>query len=369
MNRYFYYNIIMVSMLNLMLFVPYLLLQYRYTGAIMSMLCAVIVGSAVSIIFTFVMQAYPGKGMPEILALYFRPYVIIPIMLFMAFMWFTASSITLYAYAVLINRFLNPDTSSLVVLGFLVIVCVYGSTRSMLTIIFVLEMGLLLSAPLILFILFKAARNPLLDWDAIQTIGHYWNQTPKMKPFAAATFLFTGYINFIMFNRLHAPNFRFRFRWIIPIFCSGIMLISFFIPIGLHGTEAAGSYLYIWSVTSDSLVMSYGFIERVIFVFLILYLNLTLIFATVGWHLAIEMIKSCLPKSKPRIDPPRTPKAKWVIACLFACLTLLYSYLFDEKQNLEITGYWLVFRFYMEIILVIFLTILTIKNRRKKLPS
>lgn len=363
MNRYFYYNVILVSLLNLMLFVPHILLRFRYDGAVSSMGVAVLIGSTLAIMFTYVMKAFPGKGLPEILGEFFPKIITIPFLLFMAGMWLTASSIALVCYAVLINRFFNPDTSPIIVLVFLVVICIYTSSRSSLTVIFIIEMGLLINAPLLLLILLKAARSTFIDWDAIRTVANYWHKPPKLQPVSAATYIFTGYINYAIYNRLNPPNFRIRYRWIIPAFGILILLMTFFVPIGFHGTETVDNYLYIWSVTSDSMLMEYGFIERVIFFFLILYLNLTLIYTTSGWHQAMELVKSCLPKSNPQIDTSKTPKANWIITSTFALLTLVYNYLFNEKDHYDITNYWLTIRMFVEIASVLLLLALVLRRK------
>lgn len=228
-----------------------------------------------------------------------------------------------------------------------------------------MEMGLIINTPLILFILMKSVRSENISWDAIRTIANYWNQMPQLAPVAAASYIFTGYINFSIYNRLSPPNFRMKFRWIIPVFCSVIMLISFFVPIGFHGTETVVHYIYLWSVTSDSLIMNYGFIERVIFVFLILYLNLTLIYTTSGWHQAIEFIKSCLPSNKPDVDQRHVPWINWAIATLFAVVSLLYLHFFDEKESFKLASSWLVLRLFAEAATVFLLFGLTLRYRRK----
>ncbi|QHT60142.1 GerAB/ArcD/ProY family transporter [Paenibacillus lycopersici] len=360
MNRYFYYNVIFISFLNLALFVPHTLIEYRYTGAITSMACATAVGTVMAVLFMHVMKAFPGKGIPEILSAFFPKFLIAPFLLLWAFVWFSASTLSLNTFSVLINRFFNPDTSPLIVLIVMSLACMYGATRSLLTIVFVLEIGLLTSAPIIAFVFFKALNNPNMQWDAVMTVVQYWKQMPRIKPFAAASFAFTGYINFFLMNRLVSPNARLRFRWLIPIIGSLTLLISFFVPIGIHGTEGAANYLYIWSVTSDTLIMSYGFIERVIFVFLLMYLLLTLIFASIGWLMAMEMVKSCMPKQKPDIDPPRTPRSNWIIVGLFAAMTVAYSHWINEKQNFQVTGYWIVMRSGVEIVSILFLFALSL---------
>ncbi|BBH21464.1 hypothetical protein Back11_28090 [Paenibacillus baekrokdamisoli] len=366
MNRYFYYNVFLVSLLNLLIFVPHILVLYRYDGAITSMVLAAAVGSTVAIVFTNILRKFPGQGLPEILDQFLpRPFTI-ALLIFMAVMWLIASSIALVSYAVLINRFFNPDTSPFVVLLFMVLVCVYTASRSSLTVMFVIEMGLIINMPLLAFLLIKAVRSNAIDWDAIRTIANYWRESPKLRPFAAATFVFTGYINMAIYNRLAPANFRLRHRWMIPAFGTLILLITFFVPIGFHGTETVDDYLYLWSVTSDSMLMSYGFIERVIFFFLLLYLNLTLIYTTSGWHQAMEFVKSCMPKKRdPKSGKHNTPLINWIVTGVFAIITLSYSELFDEKENFYISIYWLIFRMFIEVGTVIFLFILIRTKRRK----
>ncbi|MBW7477010.1 hypothetical protein K0T92_20035 [Paenibacillus oenotherae] len=364
MNRYFYYNVVLGTMLNLMLFIPHILVKYRYTGAISSMAVAVVIGTVLSYTFTYVIQTFPGKGMPEILYLFLPRAVVIPTLLFMAAMWFIASSIALIGYAVLINRFFNPDTSAMIVLALLCLVCIYAATRSSLSVMFMMEMGLIINTPLILFILMKSVRSENMSWDAIRTVANYWQQMPQLAPVAAASYLFTGYINFAIYNRLTPPNFRLRYRWIVPVFGTVFMLISFFVPIGFHGTETVVHYIYLWSVTSDALIMNYGFIERVIFVFLILYLNLTLIYTTSGWHQAMEFVKSCFPANKPDVDQRKVPLSNWIITSVFGVLTLLHLYFFNEKESFQFASGWLILRLFVESITVIGLFILCVRWRR-----
>ena len=109
--------------------------------------------------------------------------------------------------------------------------------------------------------------------------------------------------------------------------------------------------------------MEYGFIERVIFLFLILYLNLTLLYTTTGWHQAMELVKSCLPHSNPQIDTRKTPKANWIITSIFALFTLVYAYLFNEKDHFNITSYWLTIRMFAEIGSVLFLFVLVLRRK------
>lgn len=364
MNRYFLYNYVLVSLINLMLYVPHILIQYRYTGAVSSIIIGTVIGSALIYAYTSVITKFPGKGMPEILKMYFPRWIVTINMLLVTMMWLFASIIVIIAYALLINRYLNPDINPIVIIIMLVIACGYAATRSTLTVIFMIEIGVLINVPFIAFFLFKASRSPHLNWDAIRVVANYVTEMPNLTSIAAASFIFTGYLNLSLFNRLISANFRFKHRWIYPIIGFTILLITFFIPIGFHGTEEVNQYIYIWTVTADSMLMKYGFIERVLFVFLVIYLNLSLVYTMSIWHQAMEFIKSCFPKNEPLTDSPETPLSNYVIIASFAILTILYALVADEQKNMFITSYWLSIRLFLEIFIVLWIFILS--RRRPK---
>ncbi|MWC28687.1 GerAB/ArcD/ProY family transporter [Paenibacillus sp. MMS18-CY102] len=364
MNRYVIYNFVLISLLNLMLFVPNILFQYRYKGAVASLIAAAIIGTTAALLYIHAISKFPSKGVPEILFERHPRWIVVPVLISFAFMWFTASSIALASYALLINRFFNPDANTLVILSIMAVICVYAATRSTLSMMFNMEIILLVNTPLILLLLIKASRSKQLYWDEIRTASNYFHIMPKLAPLAAATFIFTGYINLSIYNRAFPPNFTFRLKWLIPTMGIAVLAVSYFVPIGLHGTDGVGSYLYVWTATADSLVMEYGFIERVLFVFLILYLNLTLVYTASGWHQAMELVKSCFPRYKLAIDEHPVPMRNYVICSVFAALTILSLYLFNEKEYSKLTEKWLILRMFVEYGLVIWIFLLSLTRRK-----
>ncbi|MFC4776406.1 GerAB/ArcD/ProY family transporter [Paenibacillus sp. GCM10023252] len=366
MNRYFYYNFLLVGLMNLMLYVPHVLIRNRYDGAVMSILIGGMVGTILAYMFMSALEKYPGRGMPEILALYYPRWVVTPIMFVLGSMWYFSALIVIVAYAFLINRFFNPDMSAIFILILLVVACAYGASRSTLSVVMMIEVGLLLNAPVILFILFKAIRDPHLSWDAMHTIANYVTEMPNLTSLSAATFVFTGYVNMTLFNRIMPPNFKFKHHWLIPVIGFTILMITFFVPIGIHGTEAVNSYLYVWSMTSDALIMQYGFIERVLFLFLIVYLNLSLVYTMSNWHHAMEYFKVCFSRDKPDTDPKTVPAINLYICGTFAVVSVLYMWLTTEKQDQTLTQIWLIVRMFMEVTVAIWLFV---QSRRPRLRS
>lgn len=364
MNRYFFYNFILVSFINLMLYVPHILISDRYKGAVMSLIIGAVIGTILLYMYTSTLARYPGKGLPEILKLHLPRWIANTLMIFLALLWLYATTIAIIAFAIMINRFFNPDVHVALILGMLVLACGYAATRSTMTVMLVIEIGLIVNAPIIFFVLFKAGSNPHLNWDAIRIIANYVTKTPTLQSVAAASYIFTGYISMSLFNRLMPSNFRFRHRWIFPLVGFLIMLTTFFVPIGIHGTETVGHYIYIWSITADALLMQYGFIERVLFLFLIVYLNLTLIFTMSGWHQAMEFVKSTMSRHKPEVDSMQAPTANYVIVGIFIALTFVYMFMTNEKMNMVISTYWLIFRLFVEIPLVIGLFMISRRRPR-----
>ncbi|MCU6712456.1 hypothetical protein M6D81_27545 [Paenibacillus sp. J5C_2022] len=345
--------------MNLMLFVPYVLIQHRYDGTVMSLVIAPVVGTVLLYMYTSAMSRFPGMGMPDIFRERYPRWFSSMIIGGFAIMWWLSSVFVIVAYAILINRFFNPDANTFVILFMLLLACGYAATRSSLTVMFVLEILLLLNAPFILFILVKMLTDTQFNWDAVHVAANYVVNMPNLSALAAATYIFTGYISMSLYNRLMPPNFQYKYRYIYPVFGFAVLLATFFIPIGLHGTEAVGQYVYIWSVTADSLIMQYGFIERLLFLFLIVFLNLTLVFTMTAWHQAMEFVKSCLPGGKPEVDNHRIPVSNYVIIAVFIVFTLAYMFLVNEKENVRYASYWLILRLFVEILLVVWIFVLS----------
>ncbi|WP_317890771.1 Ger(x)C family spore germination C-terminal domain-containing protein [Paenibacillus arenilitoris] len=176
MNRYVFYNFIIVSFINIMLYVPHILISFRFTGAVSSLIVGAAIGTALVYLYMSALARYPGMGFPEILKQHMPQWAVSALMLFYAAMWWFATSMVVVAYAILINRFFNPDANSAVILILLVLACGYAATRSSLTVMLVIEIGLIINAPIILFVMFKAVRSPQLNWDAIHIVANYVTQ-------------------------------------------------------------------------------------------------------------------------------------------------------------------------------------------------
>lgn len=365
MNRYFFYHYFIVCFTNLMLLIPFYLTTGRYDGAVMSIVLSPIFGYVFLYMFTNSLAKFPGKALPEIFSLFYPKWVVNIIIVYKSILIGIAAAIVVSVYAVITTRFLNPDANPYLILVLLMLCCAYGATRNSVSVTFVLEVVLVLSIPVIAFIMYKTIRNPLLNWDAIHVIANHYYHMPTVIAFAAASFVYTGYLNMGLFNRLLSPNFRFKYLWLYPIIAFVVLIITFFVPIGIHGTETVSEYIFLWSATADSTRMMYGFIERMLFVYLIVLINLALMFTTVSWHIIVQYIRTIFPKNVVNPNEPNTPLRNYIIAGGIVGITIIVMYNLNELYILKFTGYFLIYRLFSEMITTTWIFILGKKKVRK----
>ncbi|GAA4837383.1 hypothetical protein GCM10023310_13620 [Paenibacillus vulneris] len=351
--------------MNVMLFVPHILIKERFNGAVMSILIAIVCGTVVSIVTTSCFLRFPGMGLPEILHQYLPPAVAIPLIVLAGLTWITGGVLVIYNFTRTMGMFFNPEMNEFSFLLLIVAACIFAGSRSSRSVQFSLEMLLLLVAPICVFILYKSVTDDQLSWDAMRVVAGYVDRAPTFESIAAASFLFSGYLNIQLFNRLNTKPIKFKYRWIIPVLGTGFAFSSFFIPIGFHGTMAAEQYIFVWSVTADSMIMKYGFIQRVLFIFLVIFTILSLMFVMNTFHCAMEFFKGCSPRHKPKAEEMPVPLSNWILCTVFGGLSFVYSLWANEQRNQWATGWWLIARFCVEVFamfVMIFIVFLARKN-------
>lgn len=348
-----------------MLMIPYHLTSERYNGAVSAIFISPIFGYILLYMFTSSLAKFPGKGLPEIFNLFYPKWVVNIVMIYKALLIGTAGAIVISTYALIVTRFLNPDANQYFILALLLAVCGYGATRSTTSVTFLVELILVLNIPIVIFVMYKTIQNPLMNWDAVHIILDHYNKMPTLLSLACATFIYTGFLNFGLFNRLVPPNFRFKYLWLYPLIAFIVLLITFFVPIGIHGTETVGKYIFLWSATSDSTRMLYGFIERMLFVFLFVVINIALTFTIVSWHMMIEYIRSALPNNVVDIEEKKPPLRSIIIITCIVVSTMILMASTNSVTALKLSGYYLIFRMLSETLTTIWVFILGMKKVKK----
>ncbi|NYE06654.1 hypothetical protein F4694_003434 [Bacillus niacini] len=168
---------------------------------------------------------------------------------------------------------------------------------------------------------------------------------PKISAVAVASYIFSGYANIIIFNRL----FKVKIKRINLLVIFEISLLTLFtsvmIPIGMHGIDSVGEYMYPWIIMVDTIRLPYSPIERALFIFLMLYVNISLISVAVHWHVAFELIKGTFSEKN-------TEKKNRLVLTLFFAFSILAVIRIDYMHPEKLSMYWLVARLFFEVLAV-----------------
>ena len=349
-------------MLNIIINVPLILIQERYEGSIMSMFLSVFISGLFIYLFTMGMSMFPKKGLPEIFHETLPAFIRIPYLVFLAFMWICAGVFALISYSYVIKLFLIPDMSLNIMLVFLLSIIIFGALRETNSILFLTEIVILAGAPLVAFLLFKAVRSHYFYPEHILRILHNFWQIPSYSSISAATYIFIGYINLVIINRYMDTKKVMKFLWMIPIVGFFVIASSFFIPVGFLGVNGVNDAVFPWIFITDSLRMEYGFIERVLYVILCLYLLLILLFGIITWHIGLKLIEAIF-RLKNKGKRKRKKRYSFVFLLCMGIATLILQSVTDQREFFFIVKLWLNIRLPAELLLVALVFFL---SRRQK---
>jgi spore germination protein KB len=346
MNRYFLYLVSLNMLTNVIIFVPRFLIQYRFDGMLISIVLAIGVGMALMYVDSLVFARFPGQGFPDIIHNQLNKPLKIVILFTFSLFWYFAGLLTLLGYIDILHRFINPELSKVWLLAiFLFILCfvIQFPTKK---VMYLLEIILVINVPFIVFIFFKAVTSDYLIWDSIYEAGSHFYSMPNISAVAVASYVFSGYTNIIIFNRL----FKVKIKGVNFVIIFGLSILTLFtsvmVPIGMLGADTVSEYIYPWIMMVDSLRLPYSPIERALFIFLMLYINITLISVAVHWHVAFELIKGTYSGSKGK-------KKNRMVLALFFTIPILLVIRIDYMQPERVAIYWLIARMFFEIIVVI----------------
>ena len=225
-------------------------------------------------------------------------------------------------------------------------------------VLFTIELILLITFPLILYIFYKAYTSKSLEWDFVKEAALYINQLPNIHSYSACFFLFLGVGNLFIFNRFFTKkqNYKWKHIALIALISTLTLCTTYFIPIGFNGFENIDKFVYPWITTSDSLRMEFFMIERVLFVFLLFYLGIAFISILIHWHVSIEFLKYVFNFDK--IQFKGVNVGKYIPIPIFIGTSLYFVLEVNEYQLFRVSSFFyntLIFLFPLLIILFIFI--------------
>ncbi|AWB43594.1 hypothetical protein DCC85_04715 [Paenibacillus sp. CAA11] len=360
--RYFFFLFLINAVINVVNYVPRILIAYRFKGALMSIVISVIIGTLIIFTATKLYSRFPKKGLPEIYHSCMSKPLAGILLLLAGALWYMAGLITLISFVDISIRYISPDISRLwIMIGFLVAVAL-SSRLSSESVLYGLEITMLLTLPFILYILLKMLINPAFNWDAVMQVGTYFMHKPSFPSITAATFIFSGYANLVIFNRVFHPIKRYRV-WLLGVLGLIILLISMLVPIGYLGTIDVERHVFTWFSAADSVRIGLFIVERMIFLFYFIYLVLSLVSVIIHWHVCLELLKGIGSVKKKKEGPQMKD---WGYIILFSLVALFMLSL--EQFSINLLGMWFLnIRFYGEIIIISSLFYCYQRNRRARI--
>lgn len=363
MNRFFYYLITVNMIVNIVASVPKILLDNSENGAINSMIAGLMVGVPVTYVIATFFNRYPGKGLPELLKDFAPMWFSNFILVYLAVNFYIGGLITLITYTYLLLRFLTPEMSIYIVVSSFILFVSYGVLMKTRSVLHTTEIVLILFTPIFFFMLLKAYTNSEMDWDTVRIAMMHINEFPRFAGFSASLFLFMGVSNLVVFNRLFTKKQKMSIGQLVGIGGMGaaILFTTYFIPIGFGGFDNINSLIYPWISTADSIRMKYGVVERIIFIFMLLYLGFALLSIIIHWHVSIQLLEGVF----------RAERWKWKGKSLLPFLAIVSFWIISVLLVVQLSEYQLfkyTKQFYNQLPLFIFFILLSffVVNRGAK---
>jgi hypothetical protein len=363
MTRYVYGLIVAGMLANTMFYIPGIMINHRFDGTVMSMPLNVVSGSVCAYLFIKAMRKFPGQGLPEIFRSRMPVFIAAPYLMFLGFMFMCAGGFVLLTYSKAIQRYINPDYNYYVILLLLTLVCIWLASTDSWSVLYFMVLILAANLPLALFILAKGVLNEDFHWKFVLTVLQHYDHRPRYDVFVATTYIFSGYVNLAIFNRCFGDFYKVKHLWPIPIIGTSVLLTSFLIPIGMHGTYGVNDFTYTWVSTADAIRLRFGFIERMLYVYLLLYLSVSMLFVCIVFHVGMGLVKGAFGINRQNTSVRKERIWNWSIMPGFVIALLWIGAVLNEKDLLRLAQGWFYVRYPAELMLVAVVVFLARRQR------
>ncbi|MEN8699140.1 spore germination protein [Bacillus infantis] len=364
-SRYFYYLILLNMLANIIVFVPKMLIDERTGGAVMSMAVALPLGVIGAYFFSKSMSSFEGRSLPQILKSSFIPgWAGKPLILYLAAIWLASGLITLYAFTDITERFINPDMEKWQIALFFLLFVVWAASSKPEKVLYLLEIILILNGPLAVLLLVKIYLSGSLSWlDIKEAATHIWKM-PTWKSVAAATYVFSGYTNLVIFNIVLKGKVKPRFFLLALPAGAAVLATTYLVPIGTFGFDGVGELEYPWLSSADAVRMELAFVERAFYIFILIYIGISLMNVVVHWHVAQELVRSAVKIPLGKKNSKKGAFLKNIPLLLFAVLFFLGEFIVNEEIMSVFTVWWMNIRMPSEYIMIFLLILLSWRKKK-----
>ena len=358
-----YYLIFVTMVANIIATVPRILVIESKNGVIFSMIAALFVGVIFTYFVILFFNKFSGQSFPDILKKHTSKWFYIPVIVYFAISWFLAGTITLITYVFLFTTFVSLETPLITTTLAFVIIVSFGMLMKSESVLFTLETVFVLLLPILIFLFVKIITDSNLEWNFVQVAMMNINISPSYRSFSAASYIFIGVVNIVIFNSFFKEKLKFGFKQISIISSVGavVLFITYFIPIGFNGFEQIEHMNFPWVSTSDSVRMKYGVIERLVFIFIIIFLGISFLSLLVHWHVSLKLFESIFHFNKLKWKNKNLTSYFFVV--LFGAVSIYLVTKIDEFELFKYSGYF--YNIFPLFYFILFLSLFLAKRRAK----
>lgn len=279
---------------NLVASVPRILLSESKNGALISIALGTIAGVMITFVTVRFFKRFPGQDLIGLLKNNTSKWFSIPVTLYFAIHWYIAGLITLVTFTFILVRFLTPETSIITIAFSLLIIVSFGILIKTKSVLYMLEITIVLFFPFIIFLFLKSFFNDVFELDYVRVAIMYFYKAPSYSAFTASSYLFLGIVNLVVFNQFFTKKIKLG---VLPLTAIGLigaffLFLTYFIPIGIGGFDEIDKLIYPWISTSDSIRMRFGIVERLMFIFLLIFLAVAILSIVIHWHISAKLFES-----------------------------------------------------------------------------
>ncbi|MDV6378337.1 GerAB/ArcD/ProY family transporter [Sporosarcina sp. GW1-11] len=364
MSRFVYYLLISNMVANMIAAGPRILFSKSEQGAIVSMIIALFFGVFINWALIKFFNAFSGESLPEILDLYVKRWISIPILVVLGSIWYIAGLQTLITYVDLLLRFLAPEMSVYTTLSMFIVVISFGVIMKSRSILFTLELVFVMLLPFAIYYVIKLYFSPQISWDYVRLAMSFIDNPPNYTVFSTTLFFFIGTFDIIVFNSLLKKKMIFGLKEATFVFLLGAFTIftTYFIPIGVLGFDRIKDFIYPWIFTSDSIRMKFGVIERVVFIFLLIFLAVAFLSIMIHWHVSFKLFENVF-----RLKKSMTNKGKTIRTCILLVAFWVVAFFITVRvTEYDLFTYSSYYFNLMSVVIVGLLSLLWMLNRRAK---
>jgi hypothetical protein len=351
-QRYYVYLFYINALVNVTAFIPQILYKNRFNGSLFILALSILIGTFLIFLFQNQIKKFPRQNIAQIMDKLFPKWFQKTFLFFNFTLHIFAGNLFLISNTQIVNHFLTPNSIIIFYIFLLLIVfLILNETNS---ILYMLEIIVLLATPFCLFIMLRFFTDHLVMIDSIKQSWTYLMDFPKMNSVASGLFVFTGFTNFFIYGE-HILSIGKKHLLIALVIIYFVLFSSYFVPIGYFGLNGVGKESYVWVTTVDSMHFDYFFLERMVPIFILVQIGITLMYIILSYHSSLQYLQL--------IAKNGGGLSKWVGIFVVVISALITQHFTDEFRLLKLFNCFFIFRIILDLCLMFILLFASKKQR------